>query len=101
MSALSVFFRDFAQLTGIVTGILFWLTPILWGPAQMGERALAILKLNPMYYVASGWRDSLIDGVPFWQRPAMTAWFWTAALAALVAGRLVFRRLKPHFADLL
>ncbi|MBO4298932.1 MAG: ABC transporter permease, partial [Clostridia bacterium] len=51
VAAVSVFFKDFAHMTSIAIGIQFWLTPVLWGPAQMSDRALAFFKLNPMYYV--------------------------------------------------
>ena len=101
VAAISVFFKDFAQMTTIVLGIQFWLTPILWGPSQMGEKALMIFRLNPLYYITNGYRDSLIYGVPFWQRPALTAYFWIITLAMLAVGRLVYRRLEPHFADLI
>jgi len=101
VSAVSVFFKDFAQMTGIVLGIQFWLTPVLWGPSQMSEKALMVFKLNPMFYITNGYRDSLIYGIPFWRRPGLTLYFWIVAVAALAAGRLAFRRLKPHFADLI
>ena len=101
VAAISVFFKDFAQMTTIVLNIQFWLTPILWGPSQMGERALAVFRLNPMYYITNGYRDSLIYGVPFWQRPGLTIYFWAFTIGFIVIGQVVFRRLKPHFADLI
>ena len=67
----------------------------------MSERALRVFMLNPMYYVTNGYRDSLIYGIPFWQRPGLTAWFWAVTLAMLLLGRLAFKRLRPHFADLI
>lgn len=101
VAAVSVFFKDFAHMTGIIIGIQFWLTPVLWGPAQMGEKALMVFKLNPMFYVTNGYRDSLIYGVPFWQRPGLTVYFWAVTIALFIAGRLAFKKLSPHFADLI
>ena len=87
VSAVSVFFKDFAHMTGIVLGIQFWLTPVLWGPAQMGERALAVFMLNPMYYITNGYRDSLIYGVPFWHRPWLTLYFWAPLRGSDLTGK--------------
>jgi teichoic acid transport system permease protein len=63
------------------------------------EKIVAILKLNPMYYIVSGYRDSLLFNVPFWQNWQYALYFWGVTLVCLVVGILVFNRLKPHFAD--
>lgn len=60
-----------------------------------------IFKLNPMYYIVQGYRDTLINGVWFWQRPELTLYFWIFTVGVFVLGRVVFKRLKPHFADIL
>ena len=60
-----------------------------------------LFKLNPMYYIVSGYRDSLINRVWFWQHPALTAYFWVFTIAMFVLGRRVFNRLRVHFADVL
>lgn len=43
-----------------------WMTPILWNIDSMPLNSviLFILKLNPMYYIVSGYRDALIT--KFW-----------------------------------
>ena len=37
----------------------------------------------------------------FWQDVPMTAYFWGVSLAFFLLGRLIYKRLKPHFADVL
>jgi len=37
----------------------------------------------------------------FWNYPGDTLYFWTVTTVIFVTGALVFRRLKPHFADVL
>ena len=54
-----------------------------------------------MYYIVSGYRDSLINKVWFWQHPALTAYFWAFTLIMFWLGRRVFGRLRVHFADVL
>ena len=79
------------------------MTPIMWNIDTIGISGTikTIFKLNPMYYIVQGYRDTLINGVWFWQRPELTLYFWIFTVGVFVLGRVVFKRLKPHFADIL
>jgi lipopolysaccharide transport system permease protein/teichoic acid transport system permease protein len=101
LSALKPFVRDIGQIVAIVVQIGFWATPIFWDINIMPAAAQQALKLNPMYYIIQGYRDSFLYFVPFWHHPWLTAYFWFVAAAAFVLGALIFRRLKPQFADVL
>ncbi len=100
-SALNVFLRDIGQLVTVALQVGFWVTPIFWDIQMMPDRAQWFLKLNPVYYIIQGYRDSFIGFIPFWQHPLYTAYFWTVASVVLLGGAMVFRRLKPQFADVL
>lgn len=104
-SAITVFFRDLSQLIGIGLQVLMWMTPIMWNMGAMEDRLakpiVLILKANPMYYITSGYRDSMINQVWFWERPAITIYFWVFTLVCLLLGTKVFKKLKVHFADVL
>jgi teichoic acid transport system permease protein len=101
--SLVVFFRDLSQIVNILLQVGVWFTPIMWNIDAMNIQGpvLLILKLNPMYYVVMGYRDSLINHVWFWERPMETIYFWAVTLLFFVAGTQIFRRLKIHFADVL
>lgn len=102
--AVTVFFRDMKEVIGILLQIGMWVTPIMWNMESMGNIpgwALKILRLNPMYYVVSGYRDALINKTGFWEHPAQTAFFWVITVAVFFIGTSVFKRLRPHFADVL
>ena len=101
-SAIVVFFRDLTQVINIVLQILIWMTPIMWNLDGMtlAKPLEIILKLNPMYYIVSGYRDSLLNGIWFWERPS-TIYFWVLTLVILAVGTTVFRKLQTHFADVL
>ena len=60
-----------------------------------------VFKVNPVYYIVQGYRDALIYKVWFWQEWKMTLWFWFCVLILMLIGTKVFKRLKPHFADVL
>ena len=101
VSALNVFLRDVDQIIGVIIQVGFWATPIFWDINIMPPKAQMILKLNPMFYIVQGYRDSFIYQNGFWERPYLTLYFWTVTLLLLVVGVVVFQRLKPQFADVL
>ena len=105
-SAVQVFFKDMAQIVGILLQFDMWLTPIMWQEQQFAGSSMypifsKLIKLNPMYYIAAGYRDSLIFGNGFWQRPVMTLYFWGVTILLFLVGLKVFKRLRPHFSDVL
>ena len=68
----------------------------------MGPVTLTILKLNPMYYIIEGYRDALINGIGFWQQSVgITVYYWVFTIVMFVVGVATYRKLRPHFADLL
>lgn len=102
-SSCVIFFRDLTQFINIWLQLGIWMTPIMWNIDTIGISGTVktIFKLNPMYYIVQGYRDTLINGVWFWQRPELTLYFWIFTVGVFVLGRVVFKRLKPHFADIL
>lgn len=104
-SALTPFLRDTVQVIAVVIQFLFWLTPVFWSTTSISAAkrplVLPILEANPLFYLVQGYRESLgaSDGVWFWQHWLLTIYFWGVTLAFLVVGMLVFKRLRPHFAD--
>ena len=55
-----------------------WVTPIMWDFNDLGLGGLLanILKLNPVFYIVQGYRDSLINKVAIWEHPVLTLYFW-------------------------
>ncbi len=100
-SALVVFFKDLNQIIGIILQIGIWLTPILWDAGTVSTTLDAVLKVNPMYYIVSGFRDSLLSKRWFWEKPLWTVCFWATIVILFVVGRNIFKKLQVHFADVL
>ena len=104
-SAIVIFFRDLTQIINIVLQVGVWLTPIMWiveaSPLMGHPVIMKILKLNPMYYIVSGYRNALIDKQWFWEHPGMTLYFWALTVILFVFGTRLFQKLKVHFADVL
>lgn len=100
-SAIAVFFKDTLQIVGIATQIGTWITPILWNidTIELSPIIIKIFKLNPMYYIVQGYRTTLIYGQGFWEHRTLTLYFWVVTIIIFIIAWVVYRRLKPHFAD--
>lgn len=99
LAALNPFFRDLAQILPPFLMILFYVTPILYPESLVPAWAAPVLDVNPLRDAVALFRAALFDmPVPPWRRLG-------AEIAAFVvlgfAGRQLFRRLRPAFADLL
>lgn len=102
-SAVVGFFKDLSQIIGIVLQVGVWMTPIMWNIDGMGLPTwlTTVLKMNPMYYIVAGYRNSFIAKQWFWEDSTLTMYFWAFVLFILGLGALVFKKLKVHFADVL
>lgn len=100
-SSLVVFLRDLGQIIAIVIQFGFWLTPICWSFKIMPEKYQFFVRLNPAYYIIEGYRDSFINHVWFWQHYNLTIGYWVITSGMFIAGVLLFKRLRPHFADVI
>ena len=98
-SSLNVFMKDISNIVSIIVQFGFWLTPIFWNIDRVPEQYQWIIKLNPVFYIVNGYRDSFIYQVPFWERPAETIYFWSFTLIVTAIGILLFRKLRPYFAE--
>jgi lipopolysaccharide transport system permease protein len=100
-SSLFVYIRDVGQVVNILLQFGFWFTPIFWPLEIMPEGARVWFKLNPMFYLVQGYRESFLGFVPFWHHPVLTIYFWSITVVLFVLGAIVFQRLRPSFADVL
>lgn len=100
-SSLVIFLKDLGQIIGILIQFWFWLTPIFWSLKTIPGKYQFLLKLNPVYYIVKGYRDSFIDHVWFWNYYNQTVSFWVITISIFIIGALIFRKLRPHFADVL
>lgn len=100
-SAMAVFTRDVNNIVAVSVQIGFWMTPIFWDIQTMPASLTTYIKLNPLYYIVTGYRDTFLYGIPFWQRPWHGLYYWSVTAVVLVSGHAIYKRLRPHFADVL
>ncbi|MDR2888452.1 MAG: ABC transporter permease [Lachnospiraceae bacterium] len=99
--AIVVFFRDLGQIINIALQIGMWATPILWDISVVPEGWKAIFKLNPVVYIVEGFRNALYGKLWFFEHFYSSTYFWIVTVMLFCFGTLIFKRLRPHFADVL
>jgi len=99
LSSLNVFVRDARQVVTIAMTLWFFYTPIFWPISIIPEKYRIVIYANPFYHVAEGYRVCLMAG----RMPSIWGLLYLAGFSFLVFGMggVVFKRLKPAFADVL
>ena len=100
-SSVVIFFQDMRQVIAIILNMGIWVTPIMWDARSISMKVDMILKINPLYYIVNGFRDSLLTKTWFWERPVWTIGFWIMIVLMYVFGRSIFKKLQVHFADVM
>ena len=65
-SSLRVFIKDVGEIIAVIIQFGFWLTPIFWSIKIIPEQYQSFVKINPMFYIVEGYRNSLIEHKWFW-----------------------------------
>lgn len=100
-SALRVFIKDTGNFISVLVQIGFWATPIFWSAETIPLRYKWIIKLNPAFFIVNGYRNTFINGIWFWEHPVNTLYYSVLTMLCLAFGAIVFKRLRPHFGDVL
>ena len=101
MAAVHPFFKDLSMAVEIILLVGIWACPIMWNLEMVPENYHIFFKMNPIYYLVSGYRESFMGDAWFWSHKYMTLGFWAVIILLDLAGRKVFKRLSPHFSDVI
>ena len=102
-STLSTIVRDFQMLIQSLVRILIFLSPFLWPPYNLQPAIITtIMKLNPIYYLAEGYRASILGlswyPIDHWE---YTLYFWGITLLLLFFGSHLHVIFRNRFVDFL
>lgn len=100
-SSIIVFFKDIGQIIAMILQFGFWLTPILWHIDMLPTKYELWIKLNPIYYIVEGYRDIFIYKMWFWEKPFLSLSYFSTVFVLLLIGIFIFKKLKPHFSDVI
>lgn len=98
IAALTVFLRDIPQTIAVLLNLWFYVTPIVYPASLIPEQwRFWVFWLNPMTTIVELYRDlALIGKVQHWQEFAM---LYGISVIVFAIGFVVYRKLRPAFAD--
>lgn len=99
-AGLTVFLRDIPQTLNVILNILFYATPIVYPITSIPESWRNwVLWLNPLAAIVEVYRDFVLTGeVKHWGELGIA---FTISGIVFIIGFLVYRKLRPAFADVL
>lgn len=98
-SAITVIVRDIQSILQQLMRVLFYLCPIVWDPSHTTHLIESILKLNPIYYLISGFRSSILGSNWFYDDISYTIYFWSFTLTIFLIGAAMQIKLRNRFID--
>lgn len=100
-SVLTMMTRDVKKLVVSLMRMLLYVSPILWSAKYDNVIMDAITRLNPIYYIVQGYRESIFfDKTPF-AHPVYTLYFWGFILVMFVLGSCLMYKFRRKFIDMI
>jgi len=99
LAGLGVYVRDIGQVTGMITTVLLFLSPVFYPVSALPEKYQAWLQLNPLTFIIEEGRNTLIFG----KVPNVGEWgiMLTVGLCIAWAGFIWFQNARKGFADVI
>lgn len=98
-ATVTAFVRDAGHAIGILLSVVFFATPIVYPASMVPERFHPILDANPIAHLVAWYRAAFtLHELP---APGSVVYLAVFSVSAALLGGLLFRRARPHFADLI
>ncbi len=98
-SAVNVYVRDTRYIVDSINTVLFWLVPIFYDFDRVPQRFRELYQFNPVAALVLALRDILLKEMA--PAPTLLVKLTLGSFATLLAGVLLFRKLKKGFYDYL
>ncbi len=100
ISAISV---DFANLVKSFNIAIFWLSGILWNVNNVVDNKIvhSLMMINPVTFICYGFRNSLVNGVWFFEQPKRLVYFLAWYVLMTFMSLWAFKRLRKEIPDVL
>lgn len=99
LASTGVYLRDIGQITGVITTVLLFMSPVFYPASRLPEPYRTLLFLNPLTFVIEQMRDVLMWG----ELPNFTGLLIAFFVGSLVAwlGFVWFQKTRRGFADVI
>lgn len=99
IGSICLFFKDMRNLTNVLLQLGFWISPIFWEIESFPKKYHFLIKLNPLFYIMMGYRNSFLYQVPFWKDIHGMIYYWSFTLFCLMLGYRIYSKLRPDFGN--
>jgi len=99
LSAVGVYVRDIGQVLGLALSLIQFLSPVFYPLSAVSPQLRVLLYLNPLTPVIEQTRAALFLNA--WPALEISIIQIMMSVIIMVLGALIFRRLRPGFADVL
>lgn len=106
LSVLTMLWRDIRKLVTSLMRMLLYFSPVIWechfkASVPHSELLNMILKMNPIYYIVNGYRESVFGAKAFWEHPVLTLYFWAVMVILFTLGCSLMYKFKTKFIDMI
>lgn len=81
--------------------MLLYVSPILWSAKYDNAIMNMITKLNPIYYIVQGYRESIFFNKTPMAHPVYSLYFWGFVLIMFILGSCLMYRFRRKFIDMI
>ena len=101
-SLLAAISKDFLNLVKSFVSAVFWLSGIVWNADNVTiEWLRKFLNLNPVTFIANGYRNCFINKIWFWQQPKRIMYVGIIIVIMLILDLWAYRKLRKEIPDVL
>jgi teichoic acid transport system permease protein len=98
-STIATVFRDFQLILQSLMRMMLYVLPVLWDMEKLPGVYVRIFKLNPLYYLIDGYRDTLLSKGWFFNNVIYMSYFWITTILILFLGSIIHLRFRKQFVD--
>lgn len=99
LSATGVYVKDIGQITGLITTILLFVSPVFYPTSQLPPKLQAVVVFNPLTVIIEESRQVLLFGqMPNWRALAI---YFVVSIIVAWAGFWWFQKTRKGFADVI
>jgi lipopolysaccharide transport system permease protein len=97
LAAVGAFFRDIREIVSLVSIAGIFILPIVYLPTAVPDPLRPLIYANPFSYMLWCYQDAIYFGR--FEHPGSWIGFAAGSVLVLLLGFRLFRRLTPHFGD--
>jgi teichoic acid transport system permease protein len=100
-ATITVLIRDYHIFLQSVLRLLFYVSGPIWDiqNRNLPPTLVKVLRINPVYYIIEGFRDTFLNRAWFWEKATYGFIFWGMVLILLILGSHLHIKFRAKFVD--